>query len=142
MVTILEKSISAIYVDTVTDFYNQPTLRKDLVRKPNAKVPTCHIKVEEQRSEGIGVGEGGSKKDAIAIYQRLNRLGEGKNEDKSIAEAMTELYCFHFRCFARNFNPCEVEVMAGKGIGKRIRPSSVEKRIAQYFAEVLFCNFG
>jgi len=56
MVTILEKSISAIYVDTVTDFYNQPTLRKDLVRKPNAKVPTCHIKVEEQRSEGIGVG--------------------------------------------------------------------------------------
>jgi len=70
----------------------------------------------------------------------LNRLGEGKNEDKAIAEAMTELYFFHLRCFARNINPCEVEVMARKGIGKRIGPSKVENRIAQYFAEVLFCK--
>jgi hypothetical protein len=138
MVTIIEKSITAIYVDTVSDFYKSPTLRREPVRKAKAKVPTCAIAVEEQRSEGIGVGVGGSAKNAIAMYQRLNRLGEGKEEDEAIAEAMTELYCSHFRCFARNFNPDEVEVMSTKRIGKLPGPSKVEKRLAQYFAEVLF----
>lgn len=143
MVTIIKKSIAAFFVDTVKDLSISPSLRRELVRTSKVKMPVCDIVVEEQRREEIGVAEGGSEKDAIAIYQRLNELGKSKDEDEAIAESMMELYCSHFRCFARNFNTVEVEAIARtRRNGKSVRPSKVEKRFAQYFAHVLLSENG
>jgi len=96
-------------------------------------MPRSRILLIEQR-----IGEDSIRtfepKEPIGLYERLDGVEEGKG-DEATAVAMQELDCAHFRNFARNFLPEEVERMDGSGATEFYQTLN-EKILAQYFVEL------
>ena len=79
----------------------------------------------------------GDLKDHIVIYRRLNAEPSIGNKDQAMADSITELDCRHFRNFARNWTPTEIENLSQNR--RRIcGPSLNEQLIAQYFVRLHF----
>ena len=108
----------------------------DLVTNPAVRWPECRIEVLEQRPGQVD-SEIGDLKDHIGIYRRLNAEPGIGNRDQTMADSITELDCRHFRNFARNWTPAEIENLPQNR--RRIcGPSLNEQLIAQYFVRLHF----
>jgi len=108
----------------------------DLVTNHKVRWPECRIEVLEQRPGQVGI-EIGDLKDHIGIYRRLNAEPGIGNKDQTMADSITELDCRHFRNFARNWSPTEIENLP-QNRRRNCGPSLNEQLIAQHFVRMHF----
>jgi len=99
--------------------------------------PECGIKVMGQRPDKVG-SDIGDLKDHIKIYKRLNAEPGIEDEDHAMVDLITKLDCRHFRNFARNWTPREVENLVPQNRRRICGQSLNEQLIAQYFVRLRF----
>jgi len=129
-ITMMNAKLTSFY-KTLKYHYAPARPLTGLDRKDGLRMPRSRVTLIEQRFGGATILTY-EEKEPIRIYKLLNRAGEG---DEATAVAMQELDCAHFRNFARNFSPEDVERME-RNRSTQFFPTDNEKILAQYFVEL------
>ena len=127
----MEAKLTSYYTKVENHYAAKPL--PILTRRKGIRMPRSRILLIEQRigEDSIHTFE---PKQPIGLYRRLDGDEEGKG-DEATAVAVQQLDCAHFRNFARNFSPEEVEGMDESG-ATEFYPTLNEKILAQYFVEL------